>query len=198
MRKREITINRRTFLQKAGLLTGTIAMGLTGVRNLVAQTKRAFAPPQVAKRRARPGRLIYVAVDGLHPDYFNLDSRGNPGGRAGNWFMPHMRAFLRNSLWYPNAMAFLPAATDMNHLNALAGTSSAQTGVIGVWEQPCGWGDDGRPVLRRSSLSLVRDGAGRRVDTLFHLWKRKWPDSKTPKRPANANLRTWDSLILPI
>jgi hypothetical protein len=73
-------------------------------------------------------KLIFIAIDGLHPKYFELDAKGLPGGIEGNWLMPNINAFLKKSLWYKNAKAYLPAATDMNHLNALAGTSSAQTG----------------------------------------------------------------------
>jgi hypothetical protein len=179
MIKKRTTVNRRSFLRQAVLLAGAIALQALGMRNAISQTKKAVAPPQTVKRNPRPSRLIYVAIDALHPNYFNLDSRGNPGGREGNWLMPNIREFLKSALWYPNALAYLPAATDMNHLNAIAGTSSAQTGIIGVWAQPSGWGADGRPVLSRSSLSFVRDGDGMPVDTLFHAWKRKWPDSKT-------------------
>jgi len=93
--------------------------------------------------------------------------------------MPNIRAFLKNSLWFQDARAYLPAATDMNHLNAMAGTSTAQTGIIGVWAQPSSWDPDGEVVITHSSLSFARDDKGRQVDTIFHAWKRKWPESKT-------------------
>ncbi|HQJ08595.1 MAG TPA: alkaline phosphatase family protein, partial [Deltaproteobacteria bacterium] len=124
-------------------------------------------------------KLIFVAIDALHPGYLDLDSKGMPGGSDGNWLMPNIRAFLTKSMWYRDAKAFLPAATDMNHLNALAGTSTAQTGIIGVWAQPTGWDEEGRAVIAPTSLSFARDDQGRSVDTLFHVWKRKYPDSKT-------------------
>ncbi len=124
-------------------------------------------------------KLIFIAIDGLHPKYLGLDARGLPGGSEGNWLMPNINTFLKNSLWYKNAKSFLPAATDMNHLNVLAGTSSGQSGIIGVWAQPTGWDENGDAVITRTNMSFVRDDKGRPVDTLFRAWKRRWPESKT-------------------
>ena len=36
-----------------------------------------------------------------------------------------------------------------------------------------------KSLLTRTSMSFARDDKGRPVDTLFHAWKRRWPDSKT-------------------
>ncbi|HQJ72090.1 MAG TPA: alkaline phosphatase family protein [Spirochaetota bacterium] len=163
-------MSRRRLLQGAGALAGLAASGA------VESALRAF--PGIVKKGDRPRKMIYVAIDALHPAYAYLDSRGSAGGSPGNWLVPNIRAFLDRSLWYTNAMAHLPAATDMNHLNALAGTSSAQTGIIGVWAQPASWDGD-EAVLKRSHLSFARDDRGRPVDTIFHAWKRRWPDSKT-------------------
>ena len=124
-------------------------------------------------------KLIFISIDGLHPGYLDLDERGEAGGTPGRWLMPHVRGFCAEALRYPEARTFLPAATDMNHLNVMAGTSLAQTGVIGVWAQPTGWDDQGKVVVEKSSLALARDEKGRAVDTLFHAWKRRWPDAKT-------------------
>ncbi len=124
-------------------------------------------------------KLIYIALDSLHPEYLNLDPQGNPGGREGNWLMPNLKRFIDRCLLYPNARGFLPSATDMNHLNALAGTSSAQTGCLGVSAQIVGWDDNGKISGKFSDLNLFRDDLGRPVDTIFHAWKRKNPHSKT-------------------
>jgi hypothetical protein len=126
-----------------------------------------------------PRRLIYIAIDALHPKYLELNSKGQFGGKDGDWLMPSIRAFLSRAVWYPEAKTYLPAATDMNHLNALAGTSMAQNGIIGVWAQPMGWDEKGKAIIRHSHLSMARDDKGRPVDTLFHAWKRRWPGSKT-------------------
>ncbi len=170
---KSVILTRRLLLEKAAVLGGAAVLaGLEGPARLLG----GF--PAIVGKEPRPEKLIYVAVDALHPAYFSLDSRGYAGGGPGNWLMPNVRAFLDRSLWYPNAQAHLPAATDMNHLNAMAGTSSAQTGIIGVWAQPASWDGD-RAVIRRSSLSFARDDIGRPVDTIFHAWKHRWPGSKT-------------------
>jgi hypothetical protein len=172
-------LGRRPFLRICGaLLGGALLSGK--VRPLLG---RAFAGTgdmqKPGKGERSPRRLIYIAIDALHPKYLELNSKGQLGGKDGDWLMPSIRAFLNRAVWYPEAKAYLPAATDMNHLNALAGTSMAQNGIIGVWAQPVGWDEKGKAVIRHSHLSMARDDRGRPVDTLFHAWKRRWPDSKT-------------------
>ncbi len=154
-------------------MTGSVVLG-----SLVGPGKAAKTLAALNTQSEEPQKLIYIAIDALHPAYASLDAMGNQGGTPGNWLMPNLRAFLDSCLWYPNALAHLPAATDMNHLNAMAGCSSAQTGIIGVWAQPASWNGD-KAILKRSHLSFARDDQGRPVDTIFHAWKRQWPDSKT-------------------
>ncbi|MCX5877965.1 MAG: alkaline phosphatase family protein [Deltaproteobacteria bacterium] len=172
-------LGRRPFLRICGaLLGGALLSG-----KVPRLHGRAFAGtgetqnPVKGERSHR--RLIYIAIDALHPKYLELNSKGQLGGKDGDWLMPSMRAFLNRAVWYPEAKAYLPAATDMNHLNALAGTSMAQNGIIGVWAQPVGWDEKGKAIIRHSHLSMARDDQGRPVDTLFHAWKRRWPGSKT-------------------
>jgi hypothetical protein len=166
-------------LQTCGALVGTAlasakvprwfgsAFAAAGDRRIPVETDRA------------PRRLIYVAIDALHPKYLELNSKGEFGGKDGDWLMPSVRAFLKRAVWYPEAKAYLPAATDMNHLNALAGTSMAQNGIIGVYAQPVSWDEKGKAIIKHSHLSMARDDKGRPVDTIFHAWKRRWPGSKT-------------------
>jgi hypothetical protein len=171
--------NRRSFLQTCGaLLGGTLVSGKVSplLGSAFPGTREAQNP---LKGERTPRRLIYIAIDALHPKYLELDSKGRLGGKDGDWLMPSIRAFLKRAVWYPEAKAYLPAATDMNHLNALAGTSMAQNGIIGVWAQPVGWDEKGKAVIKHSHLSTARDDRGRPVDTLFHAWKRRWPGSKT-------------------
>ncbi len=173
------SLGRRSFLQTCGALLG----GAFVSRKVSPLLGSAFAgtgetQKPVETERA-PRRLIYIAIDALHPKYLELDSKGLLGGKDGDWLMPSIRSFLNRAVWYPEAKAYLPAATDMNHLNALAGTSMAQNGIIGVWAQPVGWDEKGKAVIRNSHLSMARDDQGRPVDTVFHAWKRRWPGSKT-------------------
>jgi predicted AlkP superfamily pyrophosphatase or phosphodiesterase len=167
-------LGRRSFLKKVTALLGGITIMNWGLFPI----KGAWASI-LGGNKGSQEKLIFIAIDALHPKYFELDAKGMPGGREGNWLMPNMNVFLKKSLWYRNAKSYLPAATDMNHLNALAGTSSAQSGIISVWAQPTGWDENGDAIITRTSMSFARDDKGRPVDTLFHAWKRRWPDSKT-------------------
>ena len=169
------TINRRSFLKKITTVLG----GMTLLNWGLFPFRGAGASMQGGNTSRNQEKLIFIAIDALHPKYFELDAKGLPGGREGNWLMPNIHAFLKKSLWYRKAKSYLPAATDMNHLNVLAGTSSAQNGIIGVWAQPTGWDKNGEAIITRTSMSFARDDKGRPVDTIFHAWKRRWPDSKT-------------------
>lgn len=175
----DVFSGKRAFLKWSATMLGSLALHAMGLlpsmKAFAGMGKNKITNPSELPRK----KLIFIAIDGLHPKYLELDSEGFPGGSDGNWLMPGVRRFLKKSMWFPEAKAFLPAATDMNHLNALAGTSSAQNGIIGVWAQPSGWNDDGEPVIAHSNLSFAKDDKGRQVDTLFHAWKRKWPKSKT-------------------
>jgi hypothetical protein len=178
-KKRPRKVNRRSFLKACGGLLGTALVSGKTPGSL----RRAFAgtgeTQNLAKGEKSSRRLIYIAIDGLHPKYLELNSKGQIGGKEGDWLMPSVRAFLNRAVWYPEARSYLPAATDMNHLNALAGTSTAQNGIVGVWAQPVGWDQKGKAIIKHSHLSMARDERGRPVDTLFHAWKRRWPGSKT-------------------
>jgi predicted AlkP superfamily pyrophosphatase or phosphodiesterase len=172
---KKIRTKRRSFLKWFAALVGGLALLAWGLF----PRKREQVQPLVRTSAGTREKLIYISIDGLHPGYLDLDARGLPGGSAGNWLMPNVHAFLKKSIWYKNARAFLPAATDMNHLNALAGTSSAQTGIVSVWAQPMGWDKNGEVIIQNTNLSFARDDMGRSVDTIFHAWKRRWPDSRT-------------------
>jgi predicted AlkP superfamily pyrophosphatase or phosphodiesterase len=175
--KERTGFGRRTFLAWGAALLGGGA--LAWVLNPWLKKAPPAGPLVLRKSPADREKLIYIAIDALHPSYLDLNADGLPGGSEGNWLMPNVRAFLKKSMWYRDAKAYLPAATDMNHLNAMAGTSTAQTGIIGVWAQPQRWDENGEVVIAHSRLSLTRDDRGKPVDTIFHAWKRRWPDSRT-------------------
>jgi arylsulfatase A-like enzyme len=124
-------------------------------------------------------KVLLISIDSLPPEYLELNSRGERSGRVGNWLMPNIRQFLNMATWFQDARCYMPAATDMNHLNAIAGTSSAQTGVVGISLQPINWKTDGVVNLSPISLSWARDDRGRPVDTLFSAFKRRWTRSRT-------------------
>jgi len=170
---KEKGFSRRAFLKRLSTALGGMTLMDWGIFPF------AGARAAIPTTGSGPDRLIFIAIDALHPAYLDLSGKGLPGGKEGDWLMPNIRAFLKKSLWYRNAKCFLPAATDMNHLNALAGTSSGQTGIISVWAQPTGWDEKGEAIVSRTSMSFARDDQGRPVDTLFAAWKRQRPGSKT-------------------
>jgi len=174
-RRETLQPGRRSFLKKISTVLGGLTLMNWGLFPMKSAAVSA-AGQSVAGQREK---LIFIAIDALHPRYLDLDAAGQPGGSEGNWLMPNIRTFLKKAVWYRDAKCFLPAATDMNHLNALAGTSSAQTGIISVWAQPTGWDESGDAIIQRTSMSLARDEMGRPTDTLFSAWKRRWPESKT-------------------
>ena len=139
----------------------------------------------------KPSRkLIYISLDGLHPGYLSLDARGNAGGSPGNWLMPRLRQFLnQRSVWYPRAKCYLPSAADMNHLNALAGTSSAQTGVLSVTSRFQGWDDSGEQTYAPISLDWARDARGKPVAAYL---ARNGPES----RPCRGRTRGFARRVL--
>ena len=175
----EIVSSKRSFLKWIVTLLGGIALQVTGLFPCT-RTSAAQILSQRRKRTEMPSeKLIFISIDALHPKYLELDANGNPGGSDGNRLMPNFQKFIEKSVWFPNAKAFLPAATDMNHLNALAGTSTAQTGIVGVWAQPVGWDENGEVIIKKSHISFAKDNEGNPVDTIYHAWKRRWPMSKT-------------------
>lgn len=124
-------------------------------------------------------KVLLISIDSLDPRYLELDRDGGKNGCPGNWLMPNVRAFLDGSVNFTNAKCHMPSATDMNHLNAVAGTHTGENAINLVSVQLYDWESDGTPIVKAPNLSFARDGDGRRVDTLFSAWKRKWPNSKT-------------------
>ena len=166
-------LSRRSFLKGAvGTgLTLTILYGLTGCGG--------DNESSIVSSHGKPSPVLFISIDSLPPSYLELNSQGEKGGRDGDWLMPNLMRFLEESTLFTHSRGYLPAATDMNHLNAVAGTSSAQTGVISVSVQPYNWNADGTIQMEPTHVSWFRDEQGRPVDTLFNAWKRKWPQSKT-------------------
>ncbi len=51
-------------------------------------------PVSIRKSPANRKKLIFIAIDALHPKYLDLDANGLSGGREGDWLMPNIRGFL--------------------------------------------------------------------------------------------------------
>jgi len=130
---------------------------------------------------ARPSSpFIFIAIDSLAPEYLALNQYGDKGGRTGDWLMPKVRAFLDTGTHFANARCFLPAATDMNHLNVVSGTSSGETGVLGISWQAYKWNPTTKePEFLAPHSSWAVDENGTKVQTIFRLVKQKWSAAKT-------------------
>jgi hypothetical protein len=115
-------------------------------------------------------RVIFIAIDSLHPTYLSLNAEASGPGRSGDWLMPNVRSFVEQTAYWLDARGHAPYATDMNHLNVLAGTNSGLTGVVGVYQQVAGWGALGATYEKTHvSRALYPDGTP--VQTLFDLAK---------------------------
>jgi len=177
------SISRRRFVKQAVHLG--MAAGLpASVGSMAGCGRRVEGPAPAVHVKRHDGnpdapKVLILSIDSLDPRVLDLDRRGRHGGEDGNRLMPNVRSFLEKSTWFVHTRCHMPAATDMNHLNAVAGTSSAQTGIIGVSLQLFDWREDGTPNIRNTNLSFARDDRGRPVDTLFNAWKRRWPRSRT-------------------
>jgi len=168
------TMNRRiTFIAAAGLLAlscGNRPTSEDGQHGLGAKPGNSALKPKP---------VLFVAIDSLHPGYLELDRDGNSGGHKGNWLMPNVHRYLAGATRFANSRGYMPSATDMNHLNVVAGTHSGETGIVGVSTQLYDWYPDRTPQWEPPHLAWARDGKGRKVQTLFQLWAKKYKGSKT-------------------
>lgn len=76
--------------------------------------------------------IYFWSVDSMDPQYLYLDRAGTGPGKEGDWLLPNMRAFLKDSVNYKNSRVYLPSATDMNHTNAMVGSYTGTQGVYMV------------------------------------------------------------------
>ena len=180
-------LTRREFVVGAAAACGAVALSCsdddTGQDSGVADSGPKDGPGGEGKagdaNTKGPSPLVIIAIDALHPGYLDLDANGLKGGKDGNWLMPNLQKFFKEGGRISDARDHLPAATDPNHLNAVAGTNTGQTGVNFVGTLPTGWKSDKKIELSTPHLSMARDGKGRQVKTLMELWGKKWPKSKT-------------------
>jgi arylsulfatase A-like enzyme len=148
----------------------------------------------------RPGRahggtgapkVVIISIDALDPRYLYLNGKGEKGGRPGDYLMPNVRALVDSGVFFDNAWCHLPSATDMNHLNALAGTCSRQTGIFGVSAQAVSWGADGKMGVL-DPPDLYSWGKSRPIDTIFSAWKREYGEGS---RTLFAAGKEWVGLM---
>jgi hypothetical protein len=155
-----------------GLASGWLGCGTSSPDKTHTSDKPSLQVSLPGESAANPLKspIVIVAIDALNPAYLELDGKASGPGSPGNWLMPNVRAFLKRTSFWPRARGHAPYATDMNHLNVLAGTNSGLTGVLGVFKQPERW-DAAGVVLERTHVSMARYPDGQPVQTLFHLIK---------------------------
>lgn len=129
--------------------------------------------PKTALGATPAPKVVIISIDSLDPRYLDLTRDGEKGGCLGNYLMENVRAFLDTGAMFTNASCHMPSATDMNHLNALAGTCSRQTGIFGVSGQAMFWNGDGT-MGELDHPNLFTWGRERPIDTLFSAWKREY------------------------
>jgi len=116
--------------------------------------------------------VYYFAIDSMDPEYLDLNREGTGPGSEGDWLMPNLRAFMEESVRYPNARVYLPSATDMNHTNALSGTYTGTQGLYmvgGTWR---GFTEHDEVITAPNSMELMRYGPeGKPLKRIFEVAK---------------------------
>lgn len=124
-------------------------------------------------------KLFLISIDSLDSRYLQTDNGFKGLQSEYSNIMPNVNHFLSESTYFPHARCWLPAATEMNHLNAVAGTNSNLTGIIGVSIQLSNWDKNGNAVFVPINLNIAKDHEGKPIHTIFNSYKMKWPNSKT-------------------
>ncbi len=136
--------------------------------------QRVILTAKVTKLR----KTYIIAMDALNEEYLDLDRRGTAQGKPGDWLMPFARALGALGATYDKAACNLPTATDMNHVNLLAGSKTGTSGVSMVSAFFAGRDDLGRPIVRGGSRDLLRFGpSGKPVQLLFDAMQQIDPDA---------------------
>ena len=118
-------------------------------------------------------KVYYFSIDSMDPGYIDLDRKGTGRGKEGDWLMPGLRAFMKESVTYRDARVYLPSATDMNHTNALAGVYSGTSGVYMVGGTYNGFGAHDEVIAGNNDVALMLYGPeGRQVERAFEVAKR--------------------------
>jgi len=118
--------------------------------------------------------VYYWSIDSMDPEYLYLNRAGTGPGSPGDWLMPGLHAFLDQGVNYTNARAFLPAATDMNHTNALAGTYTGTAGVFLVGGTVRGFDAHDEDIGAPNSMDLMKYGPdGKPVERIYEVAKKK-------------------------
>jgi hypothetical protein len=118
--------------------------------------------------------VYYFSIDSMNPEYLGLNRKGTGPGKDGDWLMPNLKAFMKDSTDYTNARTYLPSATDMNHTNALSGTYSGTSGIYMVGGTFQGFTDHDEILTGANTMDLMKYGPdGKPVERLFEVAKKE-------------------------
>ena len=136
-------------------------------------TGRAETIRLAAETTDRP-KVYFWSIDSMNPEYLYLNRAGTGPGSENDWLMPNVRSFLSDCVNYTNAKCFLPAATDMNHTSALAGTYSGTSGIYLVGGSVKGFNEYDEILQGPNSMELMRYGPeGKPIERLYEVAKRE-------------------------
>lgn len=125
-------------------------------------------------------KIIYVAVDGLQPDYMYLNAEGTGPGQDGDWLMPNIQSLISQSTNYTNARVHLPSVTDAQHANALTGSLTATSGSASVFYYYYGVDQDDRSIAQQGDQTVMLHGQnGDPVLSIFDVAKLANPNNHT-------------------
>jgi predicted AlkP superfamily pyrophosphatase or phosphodiesterase len=143
---------------------------------------RLLSANAVGAQVTRHRKIIYVALDGLDPQYLGLNAKATHPGSADDWLMPNVRSFLETATYYSNAESSFPHYTDPNHFAALSGTRPGSSGIASVINFYYGKDDDGAAVafnIEDVTTDVLRYGPdGGEVTTLFDVAKQVQPTTR--------------------
>lgn len=132
------------------------------------------ATSTVAVEATDARNIYYWSVDSMDPEYMTLNEKGTGQGKDGDWLMPNLQAFLKDSANYTKARCYLPSATDMNHTNALAGTYTGTMGVYMVGGTFRGFTEHDETLSGPNSTGLMKYGAdGKPVERVYEVAKQQ-------------------------
>ncbi len=137
-------------------------------RSTSGRTEKAKVTAELTETR----NIYFWAIDSMDPEYLYLSRKGTGRGRKGDWLMPNIRAFLRDSINYRNTDAYLPSATDMNHTNALAGTYTGTQGIYMVGGTYKGFTEHDEVLVVPNTMDLMKYGKeGKPIERVFEVAK---------------------------
>ncbi len=117
-------------------------------------------------------KIYYISIDSLGAEYLKLNAKGNGLGKEGDWLMPNLHSFIKESAYYPNHKVHLISATDMNHATYLSGAYPGRLGLYSVNIFVFGFDEEGQPIIKTTPIDLMYWGKDAKpVTNIFNVVK---------------------------